>query len=354
METLGTDEIIVERALSGDADAFGEIVRRWERRIFALTYGMLGREEPVEPARDAEIAGQPLNLRLDGRAIEDEHIGHVHRIGHAVMGVIERADRMGQRVNGAEAFLEDLPRLRQKVTVPIAAGEEWGHRWDFNKLVENHDIDYVRATLPNVGGITEMVKIMALCETSAVGIVPHFTGPVSTAALVHTMGTFSGPVLMEYNYGNQPPVYLPEFLTFKNGKLYPNDRPGLGVTLLRCRLVTGRTHQIRVHLAASGLPIVGDPVYGRARYPRVAEGELRKRLLEYDEDPVRGAQLRRTQSATFPRCSRSELALESVPADSTKTRWAAPAAAPCSTSRPSWSSTISRPDSEVRMSNAPK
>jgi RNA polymerase sigma-70 factor (ECF subfamily) len=45
-----SDELLVERAVAGDAEAFGEVVRRWERRIYALAYGILGREDE---ARDA-------------------------------------------------------------------------------------------------------------------------------------------------------------------------------------------------------------------------------------------------------------------------------------------------------------
>jgi L-alanine-DL-glutamate epimerase-like enolase superfamily enzyme len=130
-----------------------------------------------------------------------------------------------------EAFREDLPILRRTVKVPLAAGEEWGYRWDFNKLVENHDLDYLRATLPNVGGITEMMKIAAICETHFVGIVPHFTGPIATAALVNALGTFSGPLLLEYNFQGRTLPHVPVCLDFKEGKLYPNDRPGLGVEL---------------------------------------------------------------------------------------------------------------------------
>src|SRR5215216_4875250 len=62
METLATDEIIVERALTGDAEAFGELVPRWERRIFALAYGMLGREEDARDATQETFVAAFRNL----------------------------------------------------------------------------------------------------------------------------------------------------------------------------------------------------------------------------------------------------------------------------------------------------
>lgn len=48
-------------------------------------------------------------------------------------------------------------------------------------------------------------------------------------------------------------------------------RFGLGAALVACRLETGRTHQIRVHCAHIGHPLIGDPLYGRASKARLAK-----------------------------------------------------------------------------------
>jgi 23S rRNA pseudouridine1911/1915/1917 synthase len=57
--------------------------------------------------------------------------------------------------------------------------------------------------------------------------------------------------------------------------------PRAGLSLLRCELVTGRTHQIRVHLAASGWPIVGDPAYGEPRWEKVKDPLLAATLRAF-------------------------------------------------------------------------
>lgn len=58
-----TDEQLVELAVNDDADAFGEIVRRWERKIFALCFGMLGREDDAADAAQEAFIAAYRNLR---------------------------------------------------------------------------------------------------------------------------------------------------------------------------------------------------------------------------------------------------------------------------------------------------
>ena len=50
--------------------------------------------------------------------------------------------------------------------------------------------------------------------------------------------------------------------------------------LVECRLATGRTHQIRVHLASIGHPVIGDPVYGRSRGRKRALPESIRQAVE--------------------------------------------------------------------------
>ncbi|MGD0189921.1 MAG: RluA family pseudouridine synthase [Rhizomicrobium sp.] len=52
------------------------------------------------------------------------------------------------------------------------------------------------------------------------------------------------------------------------------DRERPFASLLECRLETGRTHQIRVHLTHLGHPLIGDPTYGRARQPPRAKTDV--------------------------------------------------------------------------------
>ena len=87
--------------------------------------------------------------------------------------------------------------------------------------------------------------------------------------------------------------------------------PRAGLSLLRCRLETGRTHQIRVHLAARGWPLVGDPMYGEPRWEQVADPLLAATLRAFPRQALHAWRV----AFTHP-ISRERLTIEApVPKD---------------------------------------
>jgi 23S rRNA pseudouridine1911/1915/1917 synthase len=67
------------------------------------------------------------------------------------------------------------------------------------------------------------------------------------------------------------------------------DRAGLSA--VRCLLMTGRTHQIRVHLKAINLPIVGDAVYGSPRWKAIRDEQLAEVCREFPRQALHARRL---------------------------------------------------------------
>jgi 23S rRNA pseudouridine1911/1915/1917 synthase len=64
------------------------------------------------------------------------------------------------------------------------------------------------------------------------------------------------------------------------------------VALVECRLETGRTHQIRVHMAHAGHALIGDPVYGRRRVAGAGTApEVAAALAEFGRQALHAARL---------------------------------------------------------------
>jgi len=133
-------------------------------------------------------------------------------------------------------YLEGYRRLRQASRVPLAAGEQLDSKTAFRPLLEEELIDYARIDLCNVGGITEALKVAAMCEAHDIRVAVHNPlGVVSTAACLHFNLALTpfGVQEQPYRPGVDAEVFPVQAFEFRDGALVPGDAPGLGVELDR-------------------------------------------------------------------------------------------------------------------------
>ena len=104
------DEKLVEMAVGHDSDAFGELVRRWERKIFALCFGMLTREDEARDATQETFIAAYKNLdRFRGEAKVSSWL---HRIAVNQCLTVKRRAK-----TRSEEFLDDETGESERVFV---------------------------------------------------------------------------------------------------------------------------------------------------------------------------------------------------------------------------------------------
>jgi galactonate dehydratase len=76
--------------------------------------------------------------------------------------------------------------LQRLTPVPMAIGEEFSSKWQFLPYIERGIATYARLDICNVGGFTEAMKVVGMCESHYIELMPHNPlGPICTAASLH-------------------------------------------------------------------------------------------------------------------------------------------------------------------------
>ena len=164
--------------------------------------------------------------------------------GHHRMTPIQAA-RLGKALEPYDLFwLEDctpaenqeaLRLVRQHTTTPLAIGEVFNSVWDYQTLIREQLIDYVRSSVTHTGGITAMRKLLdyaALYQVKSGIHGPTDISPVGMAAALHldlAIHNFGIQELMPH--GPLTNEVFRQTYTFEDGYLHPGDEPGLGVEL---------------------------------------------------------------------------------------------------------------------------
>ncbi len=127
---------------------------------------------------------------------------------------------------------DSFKTLRNRTTVPLAAGEQFSSKWEFRQLIEEEWIDYARIDLCIAGGITEAQKITGWCETHYIKLATHNPlGPVSSAACLqlNLAAALVGVQEQPRKTGTVLTDVVPVQPVWEDGYLLPPDLPGLGV-----------------------------------------------------------------------------------------------------------------------------
>jgi L-alanine-DL-glutamate epimerase-like enolase superfamily enzyme len=144
-------------------------------------------------------------------------------------------------------------QLRARSRVPLAAGEQFGNKWEFRTLIDEDLVDFVRPDLGIAGGITEVRKIAGWAEGHFIRTATHNPlGPVTTAASTHFNAACAAfGIQDQYDHGPRPDLdgVFTRRTVVAEGHAVVDDTPGLGVDIDRdaARKLTARALE-RPHL----------------------------------------------------------------------------------------------------------
>jgi L-alanine-DL-glutamate epimerase-like enolase superfamily enzyme len=204
---------------------------------------------------------------LDQRASLRDTIDLFHETRAAVGDEIELILDVHTRLDPAEAltlcreiesarpyFVEDALRsenlesyqwLRARTGVPLAAGEQFGSKWEFRRVIEPEYIDFARVDVGVAGGLTEARKIAAMAETHYIKLATHNPlGPVTAASSMHLNAATSNVAIQEHQIDPDPILesLFTERPRITPGRVEISTSPGLGVDIDRA---AARAHAAR-------------------------------------------------------------------------------------------------------------